>query len=183
VCSDEFSLAVTYSNAATAQRINSHLITILMEEAIRLQRESNEISRQPSTQVAPGIDSIPVVAERQGQLRAAVEGIDGGNIPGRNSPHNPLVALQLRGLPSGVTQGQDARSPMPRGDFFALPPGMPKSEESPARVLPQLVIIAPAELPNAPISPNTLVVGSAGVIMGLSVGAMASLRRTSRLRP
>jgi hypothetical protein len=173
-CSDEFSIAFRYGDPAKAQLINAQLITSLVEESFKLQHEPAAISRQPSTGSALALHSGPTIREEQGQLRTGIEGIDVGNMPGKTNPQDSSMSLLLRGFPSGTPT-------RPQGSFgkqTADPPiqSLRKLEPEKAPDLPRLQVIAPANLPEVPVSPNSLAITLAGIVAGLAVGVMASIR-------
>jgi hypothetical protein len=174
VGSDEFSIAVTYNDPAKAQAINRELIVRLKEEEFSLHRGSLSVSKDPSGPA--NMYSVPTIRERRGQLRTGIEGLDVGNMPGKTNPQNSSEELLLRGFSSGTLPEREPKlSPLPAAlpvrlrfmpePVAALPPG-----------LPRLQIITPPDLPDTPISPNRLIVTLAGILTGLSLGAMASIR-------
>jgi hypothetical protein len=174
VGSDEFSIAVTYNDPAKAQAINRELIVRLKEEEFSLHRGSLSVSKDPSGPA--NMYSVPTIRERRGQLRTGIEGLDVGNTPGKTNPQISSEELLLRGFSSGTLPEREPKlSPLPAAlpvrlrfmpePVAALPPG-----------LPRLQIITPPDLPDTPISPNRLIVTLAGILTGLSLGVMASIR-------
>lgn len=175
VSSDEFSIAVTYSDPTKAQAINRELIVRLMEAAVRLQRESLAKSKEPPGEPALTY-SAPTIREGQGQLRTGIEGLDVGNMPGKTNPQISSEELLLRGFPSGTPpEWETLLSPTP-APLPVRPRFMPEPEEALPPGLPRLQVITPPDLPDTPISPNRLIVTLAGIVAGLSLGAMASIR-------
>jgi hypothetical protein len=175
VSSDEFSIAVTYNDPAKAQAINRELIVRLTEEEFSLYRRSLAISNEPPGEPAR-MYSRPTIREGRGRLRTGIEGLDVGNMPGKTNPQDSSEELLSRGFPSGtLPERETLLSPMPapvpvRPHFIpepveALPPG-----------LPRLQVVTPPDLPDTPISPNRLIVTLAGIVAGLSLGALSSTR-------
>lgn len=180
VCSDEFSIAVSYSDPAKAQLLNAQLVTNLIEEAVRLQREPAAIASQPSAGLLANVDSSATVREGQGQLRKGIEGIDVGNMPGRTNPQDSLAELLPRGLPPGTPEWQPRTLGRQTTAGFPVTPAFrPQKETALPPDLPRLLVVDSASLPDAPARPNRFLLTLAGIVGGLVFGVVASMR----LRP
>jgi hypothetical protein len=155
VNSDEFSLTVTYHDASKAQAIARELIATLFEEEDRLRRETTVKAQQPASKSAIDSDAVPAV---HGQLRMNIEGMDAHLSKGLLRPYafGPRADGPAARIPDGTV-------PITQPEALALEGGR------------KLQLTVPPGMPDAPTSPNRVMVVLVGLIAGLCFGVMTPL--------
>jgi hypothetical protein len=171
---DEFSISVTDRDPFLAQRLTYALLGTVVDHHLRMLHEARTKKAEPAVPDA--------------NLPRGIEGIDPPNMAGELSSLKPPAKFAMRSLmsepvpqPAGWTAPAETQTGPPAVSAPASWPGalVPLPEEQ-VPEHEQFEVTVPPNLPDAPVSPNRLVVIGIGLAAGLLLGAVSPALRRSR---